>query len=494
MNFREYFETRYCRATNPDPRQLKAMRQTVQEFIGFAGEDVRPEEVTPELLNDFKRSMKRSGISGFMSSRKANRIRGILADTKAAETEPEIISEAPTGSLAQYIPQFRKLKGKLPTSPDRYARAVAAFNTWYGGDVFLDEMSPELVDEFEESGTRPADRQHAGAIRSIMQTIDPAVWRKRTVPTAGDEDKERPLTSFHLRRVYLDQYEPKALRTKRPNTKRLYINTLNQFDKYLGRDATLDDLKDDTVGNFVAWVVETGRSKHTANKHIFNLCAIWRWCCRKGILDQWPDVQLERAPKRSPQAWTKDEIKRLFKAASKFPGRYGDVPACDWWKALILVLWDSCERVGAASGLQWKDVNLDTGWVRFDADNRKGGIEDSDVELSPETVEALRAIKGEWDEVFPFAMGKNYILYNHFERILKAANLPTDAKSKFHRIRRTAASFAEASGGNATELLRHTKREVTKAYIDRKIVPRQQAKDFLFRLTSTRKRHSRACE
>jgi hypothetical protein len=43
------------------------------------------------------------------------------------------------------------------------------------------------------------------------------------------------------------------------------------------------------------------------------------------------------------------------------------------------------------------------------------------------------------------------------------------------------ASHAEAAGMNATELLHHSTRKVTLAYLDPRIVKRPQAADVLFR-------------
>ena len=84
--------------------------------------------------------------------------------------------------------------------------------------------------------------------------------------------------------------------------------------------------------------------------------------------------------------------------------------------------------------------------------------------------------------MFPWPYSYTY-LWTEYGRLLRLAGLPSDAKSKFHRIRKTAASYAEAAGGNATAMLRHSKREVTEAYLDPRICQQQQPVDVLFRLT-----------
>ena len=73
-------------------------------------------------------------------------------------------------------------------------------------------------------------------------------------------------------------------------------------------------------------------------------------------------------------------------------------------------------------------------------------------------------------------------LWKKFGDLLTVAGLPNDSRSKFHRIRKSVASHAEARGGNATAMLRHSKREVTEAYLDPTIAKQQQPSDVLFRL------------
>lgn len=59
--------------------------------------------------------------------------------------------------------------------------------------------------------------------------------------------------------------------------------------------------------------------------------------------------------------------------------------------------------------------------------------------------------------------------------------LPDNRLYKFHAIRKSVASHYEAAGGNATELLGHTSRKITRAYLDPRIVRKKSAIDVLFR-------------
>jgi integrase len=66
--------------------------------------------------------------------------------------------------------------------------------------------------------------------------------------------------------------------------------------------------------------------------------------------------------------------------------------------------------------------------------------------------------------------------------ICKAAGLPNDRWSKFHRIRKTHASYAAAAGLDAQRLLDHASPKTTRAYLDPRIVRQPSAPDVLPRV------------
>lgn len=279
---------------------------------------------------------------------------------------------------------------------------------------------------------------------------------------------------------YEETYEPIKLRSRSDRTKALYRSTLRSFAEFLQRAPVLSDLNDETVNRFLAWFRDLPRAAPSVNKQRNNLLAIWRYACRRGELAHWPDVEPEKCPKRIVQAWTMADMQKILWACSREFGKYHRVPCALWWAALIHLLWDTGERINAIRGLLWEHVDLSDGWMP--AELRKGGREDRAYKLSDETVAALKAIRGpERDEVFPWPHEQNY-LWTIYKRILHVAGLPHGPKDKFHRIRRTVASMYAAAGGNATELLGHTKAEITKAYIDPRIVPTPQAIDLVPRL------------
>lgn len=288
------------------------------------------------------------------------------------------------------------------------------------------------------------------------------------------------MSTLTLDEFFLGYFEPLKLRSRSPHTKRLYKATLRHLRTFLARAPTLMDLTDDQVNRYLSWFRDLPRAAASVNKERSNVLAIWRFAARKRFVEHWPDVDPEVEPRRVPQAWTSEEIFRLFAALQQEPGLIASVPASDWWRALHLVGWDTGERIGALMQIAWSDVDLVRGWILCRAETRKGRREDRIYRIADDTVAALRKIRRPIARVFPWPYNANY-LWAKYARILKRAGLPADRRSKFHRLRRTVASHFEAAGGNATELLGHSRRSVTERYLDPRIVVRQQGVDLLFR-------------
>jgi integrase len=267
------------------------------------------------------------------------------------------------------------------------------------------------------------------------------------------------------------------LRIDKPNTERLYRTSIKKFGDYLGRPAVLGDFTDDTVARYLAELKRKGAAPHSVSKEYDQLTALWRFASRRRTVETYPTLLRPKVPEYAPVAWTIEEFTKLVDAAAETDGYIGKVPAGKWWKALLLALYDSGERITAMLSIEWPQVDFADRRVLVGAMHRKGQTRDVLFSLHDETITALAAIHGE-GRVFPWPHSQTYI-YNRFSKILRRAGLPDDAKSKFHRIRRTTASYFEKAGGNATELLDHSSRSVTKKYLDARIVERQRATDLL---------------
>jgi integrase len=250
----------------------------------------------------------------------------------------------------------------------------------------------------------------------------------------------------------------------------LYGYTLRSWAEFLGREPTVDDLEELRVAQFLAHRVRE-KAPATAAKDRAQIRAMWDFCSRRSLCKTWPAVPRIVVPERVPEAWLTEEMKRLLDSASKEPGMVYGFTMAAVFRAILLVCYDTGERISSVMELKSADVRGCN--VIFRAEERKGRRRDILREISVETADALLAVhRGPDDTAIPWDKCETYI-YNVLKRILKRAGLPTDRRSKFHRIRKTTASYYEAAcgSGSAQRLLDHANAKTTKAYLDPRIVP-----------------------
>jgi integrase len=274
-------------------------------------------------------------------------------------------------------------------------------------------------------------------------------------------------------------YRRHRLAGKTAGTIRKYRAAINHFGKSLGHAPRLADLSDLAVLDTMDHAMRRGRSPATCNSIRAKLVSLWGFLARKGLVSIWPDVALFDEPERTPRAWMPDELRRLWVACLECPGMICGREASSWWIGLHSLLYDTGERIGAVMQLTWADVDVSGRWVNFRAETRKGKRKANLKRLHADTVLILSSHVGQpGDKVFPWSLTMER-LWQTYEGLLKSAGLPCDRRNKFHKMRRTHASFFEAAGGNATESLGHSSRAITERYLDLRIVGKQQPCDVL---------------
>lgn len=273
-----------------------------------------------------------------------------------------------------------------------------------------------------------------------------------------------------LLKELLDAYIQKRLKGKSPNTTRLYRHSINSFARTIGHEPELVDLTDDNIERHMWKIVQRGGSPASANKDHGQLTALWRFASNNRIIDTWPNVRTLQEVERVPMGWLPDECNQLLQSAACEGGFIATVPARIWWESLIRILLDTGERIGAVRSL--KHEHFQGRWILIPAELRKSGKRDKLYEIQPGTVEIVQTLiekNSENDSLFPWDRCETYI-YNRYKAILKRAKLPTDRRSKFHRIRRTVASAVAGAGGDASAALDHASPRTTKKYLDPRIV------------------------
>ncbi len=283
----------------------------------------------------------------------------------------------------------------------------------------------------------------------------------------------------------LDLYIAKRLKSGSENTIRLYKHSIASFAKSIGKIPELSDLTDEAIERHMWGIVNRGGAPESANKDRGQLIALWNFAAKRGIVSTWPDNRPLNEPEKVPLGWLPDELARLLKACEDQPGTIGDCRASLWWVCMVRVLLETGERIGA---IRWLTKSaLQDNWLLVPAHLRKGKRRDRLYTLQSETIEKLRDLIKENrsnKSLFPWDRCETY-LYNRFNKILEAANLPTDRRSKFHRLRRTVASAVAREGGDATAALDHASPRTTKK-ISRPSHCRTRARFFGFCSVSVR--------
>lgn len=317
----------------------------------------------------------------------------------------------------------------------------------------------------------------------VLRGWDPTKSRQgQPIPETPSEAKRGRPSHLKMTLVSLldDHYAPERLTGKSPNTVRLYKHSINAYSRHLGRSATVGDLNTKTISAFLDFLLTgTKLARATIQKDRTQLVALWNWAAKKGWLAEFPQIASVNVPDRLPDSWSDDELKALVKACEAQTGMIGDIPASQYWLALLSVVHDTAERIGAL--LQTAAADLDpSGCLTVRGEHRKGSKRDKRYRLQPITVERLKAIRRPGVKLlFPWPYSYGYI-FGRFGKVLDSAGLPNNRRTKFHKIRRTTASNLEAAGGNATELLDHANRSTTKkSYLNPAVLKSVQPADVL---------------
>ena len=247
----------------------------------------------------------------------------------------------------------------------------------------------------------------------------------------------------------------------------LYGYTMRSWGDLLGRTPETTDLEELSVARFLQHRVRT-KSAATAAKDRAQIRAIWEFCARRRLCETWPQVPRIIVPERVPEAWLIDELQRVLDSARQEPFTYCGFSGSLVFPAILLTAYSTGERISGIMGLLCRDVRGCS--VIFRAESRKGGRRDVFRDISVACADALLAVKrGPDDTAIPWDRHETYI-YNRLDIILRRAGLPHGRRDKFHKVRKTTASFYEAAGGSAQQLLDHSSPSVTRRYLDPRIV------------------------
>lgn len=277
-------------------------------------------------------------------------------------------------------------------------------------------------------------------------------------------------------------YFPLSIRIAEP-TRYQYRHALRNFGNFLGRAATLADLKDDTVTMWMSKRLIDGLSPVTVREMAGRVSTLWTWLAkRQDLLRHFPTFVKPQVPETLPTALTEDELRRLFHSATKERGSIAGIEASVWWTSFFAFVWTTAERKSAALAVKIAWVDLDGGTCTIPPEVRKGKKKFGFYRLWPETLVLLRhciECQPKRDLVWPIDFcHESY--YTRYDRILRDAGLPVDRRHKTHSLRVSHATWLKVMGGDPTRKLGHSDQATTmRHYIDRRMLPDDEPRLFI---------------
>jgi site-specific recombinase XerD len=381
--------------------------------------------ITDDVKQPFQKWLRKRNLVAGTIENIWHCLRSIHRDSGGKVSLRTIEQIAVAGTLEfEYVNSIRPLWNDvlLQRSMSEIDHAVCYFVQWRGGPTEIAELSDEMVEQLmhwfenEQGFSKRTVIKYGRNLRRVVRAIDRSLCRARWEGRPGNwkprsKNVETSAQPGTVRHFFETVYKVRKLLGKSPNTVRLYANTFRNFRHYLGREALLSDLNEEAIAGLVTWHLERGRTVETAVKDAGQLMAIARYAARKRAIEIEPELTLPVPPQRAPMAWMKDELAAIFSAVDELPGRIGQHQARDWWRALLLMLYYTAERVGALIALRWENVNLRQSSVLVPAELRKGRRADKHFPLPPVAIKALLKLKAEagTEKVFEWPLCREMI-------------------------------------------------------------------------------------
>jgi integrase len=384
--------------------------------------------------------------------------------------------------LESVAEKFSEFIGREATLDDFKERPLKAFAVWLrtnGLSVTYARRSRWYLRRLwrlayweGEINTFPKPDRHKNRQQAIAKLMQIAAPKPETTAAV---DESSPLLLDFYQAVYV-----KRLQRANRHSRYQFESAVARLGCVLSRPPRVADLNEENILMVMNAISAKGRSPATANSVRKKLVALMN-CAASRRLIVACDVPAFAEYKRTPTAWRLEQLDKLIKSCAGETGTIADIPARLWWECLMRLFWDTALRIGVTLRIRWEHVNLNDAVLLAVAEHQKDK-EDQQFLLGSDTVEALRAIEKPMRRlILPWLKDRSMLWYD-YSRILARAGLPAGRRDKFHKNRRSTASWFEHRGGNATELLGHSSRRTTKAYLDPTIVQRTHASQILPRL------------
>lgn len=232
-----------------------------------------------------------------------------------------------------------------------------------------------------------------------------------------------------------------------------YRSTLNLWAKITG-DPPLSEIDDRLISRFSAELLRRpGKragamlSRNTVRKHLRHLKAMLRQLGPRatrgiGLLSEIPVIEAPRPAQRPVTTFSRAQLRSLVEGASFFQTPLTHpIPSGVWWRALIVVLYNTAWRIGTALSVRWEWVDGD--WINVPPEAMKRREMGRRFYLNSAARRALGTIRQDSGPIFPWA-GAMLSLQRWRRRIAARVGLPTNELYGFHCLRRTTLSAIAA--------------------------------------------------
>jgi integrase len=279
-----------------------------------------------------------------------------------------------------------------------------------------------------------------------------------------------------IKEFFTSTYRPLRLRGRSPKTVLLYTNLFRQFDRWLAAEGIasegcIEHLDELILARYLDHRAGC-RSAYTAEKERSQLLALARlaWERRVPGLERMPTCPPGVLPQKVPTSWTTEEMRRVFEVASHAQRPIHGVPAGEFWSALLLLCWETGERIGAVLAIPASEYRRPS--VMVQPETRKGGREGRIYSLSPDLCDRLDKLAlYRHERLIPWT-GHITALYGRLKVLLTRAGL-SGKRLAFHQVRRSAISAIAAAGGDPVAFAGHSNPSVTRRwYIDPRLSER----------------------
>ena len=255
--------------------------------------------------------------------------------------------------------------------------------------------------------------------------------------------------------------------------------SLQAFERYLSRLATIADLDRETVVAFLNWYGREAEPSTVAAKRK-DLLALWSHAFEEGLTSAAPfKIKPVRVPHKEPEGLTEAELRDLLAACERLPGvfrycgdrkRRANVPQRIYFPAYIRCFLSTGLRRSAMLAVKRADVRRDRTFVaRWEAS--KTWIEQT-KQLDDVTWRALEDLHrfGPFDRLLPSPTRK--YVDRAWGDLLELAGFERSRYMQAQMLRRVAASYKELQEpGSATDFLGHKTPGLAKrSYLIKRIV------------------------